>query len=105
MSNLASNETQLTISRSKSDASTNYAIAGLMDKGDFNEDPSYMNPTVAGYLVYNTSAPLPSPWVISDPQQIDDFALVPLDGQQAFGPPTETIVLNITFWSEHNQNR
>ena len=91
--------------KSKAHSSTNYPIAGLMDTDMFDEHPSYVNPTVAGFLVYNTSAPLPPPHTISDTNTIDDLALVPYDGQKALSLPTETIVLNLSFWDAFNENR
>ena len=91
--------------KSKSDSRNNYAIAGLMDTAMFDEDPSYVQPTVNGYLVYNKTAPLPPSHKITDTNKIDDFNLVPHDGQAALNSPTETVVLNLTFWSAFDQNR
>ena len=89
----------------KSDASKNYAMLGSLDTTRFDHVPGYLLPNVTGYLVYDSSKPLPAPPVLNDFNIIDDFNLVPEDHQRLLGNPDQTITLELNFGVIENQNR
>lgn len=92
--------------KTKPTASQNYAVLGSMDTGKFDDVPSYVNPNVTGYLVYDAKKPLPPPPTLAAFNVIDDFTLVPQDGQQLLsGTPDQSIVLNMDFFKRYGQNR
>jgi iron transport multicopper oxidase len=93
------------ILQTKNNALKNYAIAGAMDETLYDEVPSYVQPNVTGYLIYNTSAPLPPQHIIPDRNFLDDFSLYPYDHQPLFTNPVHRITLNITFATLFGQNR
>ena len=91
--------------KTKSDASKNYAMLGSLDTTRFDNTPSYLQPNVTGYLIYDNSKPLPAPPTLNDFNIIDDFNLVPLDRQPLLGNPDQTITLDLNFTVIENQNR
>jgi iron transport multicopper oxidase len=87
----------------------NYAFVGAMDPDMFDCNPCSNVPLNAtGYLVYDSSKPLPN----SEPTFpsytsgfYDDFNLVPYDKQPLLGPVTKRITLNVESGTYFNQNR
>ncbi|KAL8947295.1 MAG: hypothetical protein Q9222_006412 [Ikaeria aurantiellina] len=65
----------------KDDTSSNFAIVGSMDQDLFDAVPSTLNPNVTGWLIYDKTAPLPSPALIDAFEPFDDFTLIPYDRQ------------------------
>ncbi|KAL9135531.1 MAG: hypothetical protein Q9175_003285 [Cornicularia normoerica] len=70
----------------KNDTSTNYAFVGSMDKSLFDTVPASLNPNGTGWLVYDDTAPLPTPALLDTFNEFDDFTLVPTDGEELLGP-------------------
>jgi iron transport multicopper oxidase len=91
----------------KNSTQTNYAFFANLDQAKFRSIPGYLHPNATGYLVYDSSKPVPpeAPRVGSY-DIIDDFGLVPQDRQPLlFGRPDASIVLNIDFFQRDGQNR
>lgn len=91
----------------KSDKERNYAFFSNLDQAKFQNIPGYLHPNATGYLVYDASKPIPpeAP-TVSSYSIIDDFTLVPQDGQPLLsGPPDASIVLNVDFFQRDGQNR
>jgi iron transport multicopper oxidase len=99
----------------KPTAARNYAALGKLDETMFDGygDPDYPSasviPNVNGYLVYDQTKPLPAPLELTLDQLsatlIDDFTLVPLDNMPLLQNPTQTFVLNLSFFEQDGQNR
>lgn len=70
----------------KNDTSTNYAYVGSMDQSLFDKVPASLNPNGTGWLVYDNTAPLPTPALLDEFNEFDDFTLVPTDGEELLGP-------------------
>jgi iron transport multicopper oxidase len=62
----------------KTSSSQNYAIVATMNPNMFGEISAPANPSVTGYLVYNSGAAMPAPFTIQ-PQIWDDSTLAPFD--------------------------
>jgi iron transport multicopper oxidase len=45
----------------------------------FDTVPDSLNPNVTGWLVYNSQASLPTPAILNEFNDFDDFTLVPQD--------------------------
>lgn len=94
--------------KAKPDASKNYAFISSFDLNMFN-DPfgqnPQLNPNVTGYLVYNNYAPLAHELSVSAFNNIDDFTLAPLDGEQLLENPDKIITMNFEFDTQFGQNR
>jgi iron transport multicopper oxidase len=92
--------------KTKHDTSTNFAALAMLDETMFDSIPSYLNPNVTAYLVYNDEKALPSPLVVNGFDTVDDFTLTPYDKLHLFnGTPDQTIVLNLNFFEQSGQNR
>ena len=93
----------------KPNANNNFAFVAAMDPSMFDSVPSTLNLNATGYLVYNTSKPLPleAPTFSSynDGSALDDFGLVPYDKLALFKPVTRQVVLNVNSGVTDNQNR
>ena len=91
----------------KPNANKNYAFVGAMDPSMFDSVPSTLNLNATGYLVYDTSKPLPSaaPTFNSYDGAFDDFALTPYDKTPLFKPVTRQVILNVDSGVVDNQNR
>lgn len=70
----------------KNDTSTNYAYVGSMDQSLFDTVPASLNPNGTGWLVYDDTAPLPTPALLDTFNEFDDFTLIPTDGEELLGP-------------------
>jgi iron transport multicopper oxidase len=79
----------------KNDTSTNFAINGAMDQDLFDKIPEGLNPNVTSFLVYNPSAPMPSPSLADEFEEFDDHTLVPYDREPLFENPDYTFKLDV----------
>ncbi|CAF9936325.1 MAG: hypothetical protein ALECFALPRED_006767 [Alectoria fallacina] len=70
----------------RNDTSTNYAFVGSMDQSLFDTVPASLNPNGTGWLVYDDTAPLPTPAILDTFNDFDDLTLVPTDGEELLGP-------------------
>ncbi|KAF2684805.1 multicopper oxidase [Lentithecium fluviatile CBS 122367] len=76
----------------------NYAFVASFDPDMFDTVPDDLNMNSDGILEYDTSYPKPDP--IREQaftNVLDDFGLVPLDGQALLGSPGQTVTLNVNF--------
>ena len=88
-------------------ANQNFAFVGAMDPSMFDTYPSTLDLNATGYLVYDSSKPLPAeaPTFPSYNTAYDDFDLVPYDGQALFQPVSKRITLTVNSGPVDNQNR
>ena len=89
----------------KSTSTQNYAFIGSFDLNMFNYLPSYLNPNVTGYLVYNNKVKLPPPLTLTTFNPIDDFTIQPENQQRLFPQPDKTVTLAFEFETIQGQNR
>jgi iron transport multicopper oxidase len=89
----------------KNDANENFAILNTLDTGMFDSIPSWANPDVYGYLVYNSQQPLPPVTPLRDYDAYDDFNLVPNDHQEAFSNVDHQIMITMDFDDDDGVNR
>jgi iron transport multicopper oxidase len=90
----------------KNNTDRNYAFFSNMDPTKFSSLPEYLHPNTTGYLVYDDSKPLPDAPLLGAYDVIDDFSLIPHDGEPLLsGPPDTSIVLNLDFFQRDGQNR
>lgn len=93
----------------KANATENYAFVGAMDPSMFDNPPATLPLNATGYLVYNTSLPLPAEpptfGSYDNGTALDDFGLVPYDKLALFGPVTRQVVLNVSSGPTDHQNR
>lgn len=62
----------------------------------FDKLPPDLNWNVTGWLVYDSSKPLPAAAVLYDPfDPFDDMTLVPWDNQTIYGSPDTSISLDV----------
>ncbi|KAI9779532.1 MAG: hypothetical protein M1839_007340 [Geoglossum umbratile] len=66
----------------KNDTNANFPFVGSMDQDLFDQVPKGLDPNVTGWLVYDESKDLPKPALIDEFTPIDDFNLVPQDGEK-----------------------
>lgn len=57
--------------------------------------PASLNPNCTGWLVYDDTAPLPSPSLLDVFNEFDDFTLIPTDGEELLGPVDYSIKLDL----------
>jgi iron transport multicopper oxidase len=79
----------------KNSTSSNFAIMGSMDQDLFDQIPDGLNQNVTSYLVYDPSAPLPTPTPIDSFDPFDDMLLVPTDNELLYENPSMTITLDV----------
>ena len=95
----------------KNDTSTNFAYVASMDQVCseflyqppqsnnnqtlFDTIPSSLNPNVTGWLVYDNTAPLPTPALVDTLDPFDDFFLVPTDAKPLLPEPNYTVPLTV----------
>ena len=63
----------------------------------FDTVPDSLNPNCTGYLVYNDAAPLPTPALLDEFNEFDDFKLVPTDGEELLGPVDYSFNLDLAM--------
>lgn len=80
----------------KADSNTNYAFTAILDENpDFTASATWpLNAT--GYLNYNTGDEAGA-YTVDTINPMDDFDLVPYDGQSLIGDPDQTVTLNFNF--------
>ena len=81
----------------KNDTSANFAIVGSMDQDLFDKVPDGLNPNVTSYLVYDESAPLPTPKELTEFDPFDDMKLVPTDEELLYENPSMTVQLDVVM--------
>jgi iron transport multicopper oxidase len=59
--------------------------------------PDGLQPNVTGYLVYDANAPLPTPAILDEFVDYDDFNLVPADKGALYNDPAATYTLSIAM--------
>lgn len=95
----------------KNDTSTNFAYVASMDQVClktlhqlhqlnsyqtlFDTIPPSLNPNVTGWLVYDETAPLPTPALVDTLDPFDDFFLVPTDNEPLLPEPDYTVPLTV----------
>lgn len=89
----------------KTTSSRNYAFISSFDLSMFDSVPSYLEPNVTGYLVYNKSAPLPNELIVGAFNTYDDFDLVPKDQQLLLPSPNKVVGISFGFTVIDGQNR
>lgn len=89
----------------KKSTDRNFAIQSTLDTDMFDEIPSWANPDVNGYLVYDCKIPLPfvPPLRVLNP--FDDMELVPKDRQEVLGPVDRQIIMDMDFITDAGVNR
>lgn len=78
----------------RNDTSTNFAINGAMDQDLFDKIPEGLNSNVTSFLVYDPSAPMPSPSLLDEFVEFDDHTLVPYDRQPLLEDPDYSFKLD-----------
>lgn len=89
----------------KNDTSQNFAILNTLDTSMFDDYPSWANPDVFGYLVYETENPLPPVTPLRNYDFYDDFNLVPKDQMVVFGNVDHQIIMTMDFDEDDGVNR
>ena len=79
----------------KNTTSANFAIMGSMDTDLFDQIPDGLNPNVTSFLVYDDSAPLPTPKLLDTFDPFDDIQLRPTDEEELFEDPAMTVTLDV----------
>ena len=65
------------------------------DQTLFDTIPPSLNPNVTGWLVYDDTAPLPTPALVDTFDDFDDFFLVPVDNESLLPDPDYTVPLTV----------
>ena len=81
----------------KNETDVNYAMVGSMDEDLFDKVPATLNPNVTSFLVYDSSAAMPTPALIDAFNPFDDMDLVPVDGEKLFTNPNQQVVLAVVM--------
>jgi iron transport multicopper oxidase len=102
----------------KSTTDKNYAALAKLDEtmfdgyNDTDSDlgiPLVVNPDVTAWLVYNEAKPLPPPlnFTLNELSNVlvDDFDLFPYDKMPLLTNPTQSFVMNLSFFTLDGQNR
>jgi iron transport multicopper oxidase len=106
------NEIYLTVAQrysvlitTKDDTSQNFAILNTLDTSMFDDFPSWANPDVYGYLIYDPKNPLPPVTPLRDYGCYDDYNLVPQDHLEAFSNVDHQIMITMDFDEDDGVNR
>ena len=91
----------------KPNTNQNFAFVGAMDPAMFDHVPHTLDLNATGYLVYDSSKPLPAeaPTFPSYSTTYDDINLVPYDGMPLLQPVSKQITLNVNSGPVDQQNR
>jgi iron transport multicopper oxidase len=81
----------------KENPKKNYAFVASMDPDMFDHVPSTLNLNSDGILQYNPKFAAPAPIRQDTFTPLDDFGLVPLDGQHVYRDPDQTVTLTVNF--------
>ncbi len=79
----------------RNDTSTNFAINGAMDADLFDRFPEGLNANVTSFLVYDPSAPMPTPSLVDEYSEFDDHTLVPYDREPLLENPDYSFKLDV----------
>lgn len=92
----------------------NYAVQAMLDERAYDgygtpSFPPEVNPIVKGWLVYDEKLPLPDPKNITldefDLLTVNDFYILPYDEMPLLKNPTQTFVIDASFFLQDGQNR
>jgi iron transport multicopper oxidase len=89
----------------KSDTSKNFAIVSTLDTGMFDHVPTWANPDVYGYLIYDSKKALPPVSPLRTYDVFDDFQLIPKDRTTAFTNVDRQIMITMNFDDDDGVNR
>jgi iron transport multicopper oxidase len=81
----------------KNETDVNYAIVGAMDQDLFDKIPDGLISNVTSFLVYDSTAELPTPAFVDEYAPFDDMKLVPVDGEKLFTDPDQSMVLDVAM--------
>ena len=81
----------------KNETDVNYAMVGAMDQDLFDKIPDGLISNVTSFLVYDSTAKLPTPAFVNEYAPFDDMKLVPTDGEKLFTDPDQSIVLDVAM--------
>ena len=81
----------------KNETDVNYAIVGAMDQDLFDKIPDGLMSNVTSFLVYDSTADLPTPAFVDEYAPFDDMKLVPVDGEKLFTDPDQLMVLDVAM--------
>lgn len=79
----------------KKDTSRNYAVVAAMDQELFDVIPDDLIANSTSHLVYDASKPLPQAREVDEFEPLDDFGLVPTDGQNFLEEPVQSVTLDV----------
>ncbi|KAK1778467.1 Cupredoxin [Copromyces sp. CBS 386.78] len=83
--------------KAKRETSRNFPMIASMDTTPFDTTPPSLNPNATSYLVYNNTAPLPTPSPLDSFTPLDDTHLHPRDNLGILPLPNQAITLNISM--------
>ncbi|KAK3949308.1 Cupredoxin [Pseudoneurospora amorphoporcata] len=83
--------------KAKRETSRNFPMIASMDTTLFDTTPPSLNPNVTSYLLYNNTAPLPTPSPLDSFTPLDDTHLHPRDNLGILPLPDQAITLNISM--------
>jgi iron transport multicopper oxidase len=89
----------------KADTSKNFLISNTLDTKMFDHIPTWANPDVYGFLVYDSKKPLPAVTPLRTYNVFDDFQLIPKDRQTAFTNVDQQIMITMDFDDDDGINR
>ncbi|KAH7336256.1 Cupredoxin [Rhexocercosporidium sp. MPI-PUGE-AT-0058] len=89
----------------KTSMERNFAIQSTLDTDMFDTIPSWAQPDVNGYLVYNSKKPLPVVPPLRDLKPFDDMKLEPKDRQRVLGRVDHQIIMVMDFITDSGVNR
>lgn len=82
----------------KNETTNNFAIQASMDQDLFDGGlPEGRSANVTGWLVYDSTKPLPEATLLDEFAPFDDFGLVPVDGMELLPEADNTIELELTM--------
>jgi iron transport multicopper oxidase len=79
----------------KKDTSQNYAVVAAMDQELFDVIPDDLIANSTSHLIYDTSKSLPQAKEVDEFEPLDDFGLVPTDGQKVLEEPVQSVTLDV----------
>jgi len=91
--------------KTKSDTSENFPILAALDTAMFDHIPPNAQPNVYGYLIYDSSKPLPPVSPLTNLSEFNDMVLVPQDGMGALRNTDHQILITMDFDDDSGVNR
>jgi iron transport multicopper oxidase len=83
--------------KTKSDTSANFPILAALDEAMFDHIPPDAQPNVYGYLIYDSSKPLPPVTPLTNLTEFNDMVLQPQDGMGALRNTDHQILITMDF--------